>query len=120
MNGEFVHWSTYCSLTAKELNDEEVLQRDFDKKIEDKLGTKATVKDFYDTNIEETPTFEMYGDNDGVEGTPDEPPEELEPTPDLSTDVYFNTSIVLPRRENMSREKVVYRKQDIDGNPIGH
>ena len=40
----------------------------------------------------------MYGDNDGVEGTPDEPPEELEPTPDLSKDVYLNTSIVLPRR----------------------
>ena len=34
--------------------------------------------------------LEMYSDNDGVEGTPDEPPEDLELTPDLSTDVYLN------------------------------
>ena len=46
MNGEVVHRSTYQSLTAQDLNDEEDLWREFDKKIEEKLGTKATIKDF--------------------------------------------------------------------------
>ena len=70
-------------------------------------------------NTKETPKFEMYGDNDGVEVTPDEPTEDMEPTPDLSTDVYLNTSIVLPRGEKMAMGKVISRKQDVDGYPIG-
>ena len=63
--------------------------------------------------------FDMYGDNDGTEGTPDEPLKELESTPDLLTDVYLNVSIVLPRGDKMSRGKVVSLKRDVDGNPIG-
>jgi len=69
-------------------------------------------------NMEETPVFDKYED-DEVEGTPDEPLEELEPTPDLSTDVYLNASIVLPRGEKLAQGKVVRRKRDVDGNPIG-
>ena len=45
--------------------------------------------------LEETPTFEKYEDC-SVEGTPDEPPEELEPTLDISIDFFLNVSIVLP------------------------
>ena len=90
MNGEVVHQSTYRSFTAQELNYEEDLRRDFDNKIEYNLGPKATVKDFDDMNMKETPTFEVYSDNDVVKGTPDKPPEDLEPTPDLSTDLYLN------------------------------
>ena len=70
-------------------------------------------------NMEETPTFEIYGNNDSVEGTPDGLPEELEPTPNLSTDLYLNSSIVLPQGKNMARGKVVFWKQDVNGNPIG-
>ena len=40
--------------------------------------------------------YEMYGNNDGVKGTPEEPPEKLETTPDLLTDIYLNVSIMLP------------------------
>ena len=96
MNGEVVHQSTYWSLTTQDLNDEEDLRHNFDKKIEEKLGPKKTIKDFDDMNMKVTPTFEMYDYNDGVKGTPEEPPEELKPTPDLSTDVYLNASILLP------------------------
>ena len=83
INEEVVPKSTYRSITAQELNNEEDLQHEFDKKIEEKLGPKEKVNNFDDMNMEETSTFEMYGDNDGVEGTPDEPPEELKPTLDL-------------------------------------
>ena len=96
VNGEVVHRSTYRSLTAQDLTDEEDLRRDFDKKIEEKLGTKATFKYFDDMNMEEKPTSEMHGDNDGVKVTPDEPQEELEPTPDLLTDIFLNVLIVFP------------------------
>ena len=71
MNGEVVHQSTYWSLTTQDLNDEEDLRHEFDKKIEEKLGPKAKVNNFDDMNMEETPTFEMYGDNNGFKGTPD-------------------------------------------------
>ena len=117
-NGEVVYRSTYRSLTPQEMNDEEESRREFDKKIEEKLGPKAVADDFEDMNMEETPVFEKYED-DEVEGTPDEPLEELEPTPDLSTDVYLNASIVLPRGDKLARGKVVRRKRDVDGNPIG-
>ena len=46
--------------------------------------------------------FEKYED-DEVEGTPDEPPEELGKTPDLSTDVYLNESIVLSRGDKLGK-----------------
>ena len=69
--------------------------------------------------MEETPTFIIYGNNDGVKGIPYEPLEELEPTPDLSTEVYLNASIMLPLGYKMDRGKVVSRKRDINGNPIG-
>ena len=67
MNGEVVQQSTYRSLAAHKMNYEEDLQREFDKKIEEKLRLKATVKYFDYMNMEETPMFEMYSDNDGVE-----------------------------------------------------
>ena len=35
------------------------------------------VNDFDDMNMEETPTFEMYRNNDGVKGTPNKLSEEL-------------------------------------------
>ena len=57
MNVEVVHQSTYRSPTAQELNDKEVSRRNFDKKIEDKLGPKVTVKDSDDMNMDKTPMF---------------------------------------------------------------
>ena len=118
MNGEVVHRSTYCSLTAKDLNDEEDLRRKFDKKVEENLGPKAATKYLDDMNMEETPTFEIYSHNDGVKGTPDEPPEELEPTPDLSTDVYLNASTVLPLGYKMARGKVFLGNKTLMANQL--
>ena len=96
MNEQVVHQFTLCLLTAHYLKNEKYLWRDFDKKIEEKLGPEATFKYFDDMEMEETPMFEIYRNNYFVEGTTDEPPKELEPTPDLSTDVRLNASIVVP------------------------
>ena len=63
---------------------------------EEDIGTKAVDKDFGDMGLEETPTFEKYEDC-SVERTPDEPPEELEPTLDISIYFFLNVSIVFPR-----------------------
>ena len=77
-----------------------------------------TVNNFGDINMEENPTFELYGNNVDIKRTPEKPPEELEPTPDLLADIYFNAPIVFPRQSMMARGKVVSRKQDVYGNPI--
>ena len=69
-------------------------------------------------DLQETPAFDKY-EYDSVEGTPDEPQEELEPTPDIPMDVYLNSSIILPRGDRIARGKVVRQKRDADGNPIG-
>ena len=53
-------------------------------------------------NMEEIPMFEKYEDNE-VEGISDETPEELRQTPDLSTDVYLNESIVLSRGDKLGK-----------------
>ena len=68
--------------------------------------------------MKENPTFEMYHDNDDVKGTPDEPPKELEPTPDLLTEIYLNASIIFPRGYNIDRGGVVPQRHDVNGNPI--
>ena len=101
------------------MNNEIYLRRDFDKNIEEKFGPEGTVKYFDYMNMEETPTFEMYGNNGGVKGTPDKQPEELETTLDLSTDVYLNASIVLSLGERMARGGIVSWKQDVNDNLIG-
>ena len=62
------------------------LKCQFDVMIEKKINPKSVAKDFGDMGLEETPTFEKYED-ETVEETPDEPPEEIEPAPDLSTGV---------------------------------
>ena len=48
------------------MNNEIYLRRDFDKNIEEKFGPEGTVKYFDYMNMEETPTFEMHSNNDGV------------------------------------------------------
>ena len=63
--------------------------------IGEKLIPNAVANDFGEMGLEETPEFDEY-EYDSVEGTLDEPPEELEPTADLITDVYLNTYIILP------------------------
>ena len=57
-------------------------------------------------NIKETPSFEIYVGNNGDKVRPDEPLEDLEPTPDLSMGVYLNASIVLPRGDKMAGGKL--------------
>ncbi len=56
-----------------------------------------------------TPLWEYYGDDDTSEGSPDDPIEELEPTPETG-DVYVGVDIQLPRDEQVRKGKVVSRK----------
>ena len=85
--------------------------------IEKKLGPKAVAKDFWEMGLEDTPTFEKF-EYDSVEGKPDEPPEKLEPTPGISTDIYLNESIVLPQGDRLVQGKIFRRQIEVDGNTI--
>ena len=69
--------------------------------IEYNIVTKAIAKVFGEMCLEETPNFVKY-EYASVERTPDETLEELEQTPDLSTNFYLNTSIVLPQGHRLS------------------
>lgn len=133
-NGEVVHRSTFRELTLEERESEVWKKaRDlFDASIQAKIGAPATDKDFEDQPDSETPTYLPW--EGGEDDKPLEPPSEEEkpyfllgegqsgtvniPTPEEG-DEFVNATIMLPRGEGHSRGRVVSRKRDEDGNPIG-
>ena len=68
--------------------------------------------------IDESPILEKYEDDDHDGRIPDPPDEELDATPEIG-DNYVNTEVMLPRGDHMARGKVIRRKRDAKGNPIG-
>ena len=61
-----------------------------------------------------TPTYEYYYD-DHQDGTPDAPPEQLTPTPEIGEN-YLNMELILPRSGTLARGRVTERKRDPKGN----
>jgi hypothetical protein len=119
-NGEVVHWSTYRGLTPEEIANpvEQAAMKHFDETIEVKLGPKASIDDFKDLGIAESPILEKYEDDDHDGRMPDPPDGELDATPEVG-DNDVNTEVMLPRWDHMARGKVIRRKRDAEGNPIG-
>ena len=121
ITGECVPRSTFRRLTPEEWENEALIKQrsDFDLAVAVKLGQPATAADFDLDDL--TPTFDHYVDEDGVEGTADEvptPESDLEPTPELG-DQYINADVLFPRGGSLARGRVIERKRDSDGNPIG-
>ena len=92
--------------------------KSFNESIEVKLGPKASIDDFKDLGIDEPPILDRYEDDDLDGRMPDPPNEELDATPEVG-DSYVNTEVMLSRGDRMARGKVVRRKRDAEGNPIG-
>ena len=91
------------------------ITKDFDDNIIQNIGVPATETDFDKDYL--TPTFEYYN-NDNQDATPDAPPENLTPTPEIG-DNYLNTELMLPRGGTLARGRVTERKRDHEGNVIG-
>eukprot|EP00804_Cyclotella_cryptica_P009101 CCRYP_003177-RA/>CCRYP_003177-RA protein AED:0.23 eAED:0.23 QI:0/0/0/1/1/1/2/0/629 len=119
-NGEVVHRSTYRGLTPEEIANpiEQAAMKNFDETIQAKLGPKTSIDDFKDLGIDESPILDKYEDDDHDGRIPDPPDEELDATPEIG-DNYVNTEVMLPRGDHMARGKVIRRKRDAEGNPIG-
>ena len=75
----------------------------------------ATKNDFDKDYL--TPTYEYY-DDDHQDASPDAPPEQLTPTPEIG-DNYLNMELMLPRSGTLARGQVTDRKRDHKGNVIG-
>ena len=71
----------------------------FDDNIIEKIGVPATDNDFDKDYL--TPTYEYY-DDDHQDTTPDAPPEQLTPTPEIE-DNYLNMELMLPRGGTLAR-----------------
>ena len=115
-NGEVVCRSTVRHLTPDEL-DSDIHQEEcckFDAGIEEKLGKAATQHDIDPENL--TPDHDYY--EDGVEGMPDAPPEEMPPTPKFNNH-YVGAALMLPRGGTLTRECVTGCKKDHEGNVTG-
>ena len=63
------------------------------------------------------PTYEYY-DDEHQDTTPDAPPEQLTPTPEIGEN-YLNMELMLPRGGTLARGRVTERKRDHKGNVIG-
>ena len=146
-NGEVVYRSTYRHLTDAEVqNAAHVSMRiEFDVSILDRFGPETSPDDFPDIDIPDTPEHDHFDDvvfegRDeewvqrwrafaGVEegtadGADDEDPiaslgvDEPLPTPEQG-DNFLHASVMLPRGNSLARGKVIGRKRDSKGNPIG-
>ena len=116
-NGRVVPRSTIRHLTHDELTnpDHIAMTKAFDDNIIQKIGVPATENDF-DKDYW-TSTYEYY-DDDHQYATPDAPPEQLTPTPEIGNN-YLNMELMLPRGGTLARGRVTERKHDHKGNVIG-
>ena len=64
--GKVVHRYTYRALTSEEIDSpiENSLQEKFDGSVERNIGAKKSVKDLEEFGTEDTPTYDLYEDND--------------------------------------------------------
>ena len=131
-NGEVAHRSTYDALTEIEAQKLAHISRreTFDKKISVKLGPYVSPDDLTDINIEDTPLYDLYEDDQKYsKGQPVRLEDKEPPTPETGIDTevptpedddnYVNTSIMLPRGNKFSRGRVIVSKRYADGNPTG-
>ena len=116
-NGQQEHRSSYRHLTEDEINspNEKEKRQLFDRLDEQKLGEAAQSTDFGEGY--ETPTYEPYTDDDG-DGIGHTTDADDEPTP-LTFDNYLGAEVVLSKGDDMVAGKVVGRKRDSDGKPVG-
>lgn len=117
-NGEIVIRSTLRPLSLEERADElhKELRRKFDEAVVVKLGRPALLEDFPEDDL--TPVFDAYDDDSEDAKLPQSPDDELEPTPEAG-DRLINADVLLPRGSTLARGRVIERKRDADGNPIG-
>ena len=120
-NAEVVHYSTCSALTdAGIYNLARICMREkFDKNNAEIYGTDATTDNFTKINLEDTPYFELYEENNGDGLTVVSYDEETNqhaigiyhkiPTPEFS-DNYVNDSVIFPRENSFTRGKVIGRK----------
>ena len=116
-NGQVVPRSTIRHLTLDELTntDHIAMTKDFDDNSIQKIGVPSTENDFDKKYL--TLTYEYYND-DQQDATPDTPPEQLTPTPEIG-DTYLNMELMLPCGGTLARGQVTERKRDHEGNVIG-
>ena len=114
-----VNWSTSRGLTPEEIANpvDQSAVKNFDESIGVKLGPDASIDDFKDLGINESPTYEKYQDDDHDGCMPDPPNKELDATLDVG-DNYVNTEVMLPRGDHMARGTVFHQKCDAKGIPL--
>ena len=124
-NGQVVCRSTLRHLTNDELSDpiHKASRQAFDLAIAESHGPSATAGDFpADELTPEYDNFESVHDNDDFQiGSADENPDPADTelvTPEQG-DNLINAEVEIPRGGILTKGRVVSRKRDIHGNPIG-
>ena len=84
----------------------------FDQLIDEKIGPAAQTTDFPEEDL--TPEHDMRLDIDH----PNPDPDDLGVTPEIG-DNYIGASIQIPRGGELTRGRVIARKRDASGNPVG-
>ena len=115
-NGEVIPRSTLRRLNQDEIDSKvhAEMRTKFMQEINDKLGPAAIESDFPDEEI--TPEYQHWEDDPAFPKAP--PEDEQEVTPEAG-DNYVSANVLLPRGDTLARGRVIGRKRDTDGNPIG-
>jgi hypothetical protein len=120
-NGQVVYRSTVRHLTNDELSDEVHIKsgREFDQAIAESHGPAATVEDFPVEDL--TPEYEDFDPGDIKIGCADDDldTDDTELVTPETGDNLINAELQIARGGILTKSRVVSRKRDIHGNPIG-
>ena len=119
-NAMVMHRTTYMPLSEEDLRNPEIteMRKRFDTQIDEKLGNAAFVPGFEEENdfsVSETPQFDPYKDSETSESRDDDA-DELD---DDALDNYLRLEVFLPNGDEKQLGKVLRRKTDENGVPIG-
>ena len=131
-NGKVVNCSKYCGLKQYD-NSNQVhvsLRKAFDDSITDRFGPEISPGDLPDVNLDDTPLYDMYEENNrdvergfAGENENNETPimatvfDHEVPTPELN-DININTSVILQRGNTYARDKIFVQIRYSDENAI--
>jgi hypothetical protein len=114
--------SSVTPLTEDERQNPDIQERlqELDEAITARIGdktTRATNNKDLETLFPTVPD-DIYADDDDSEPNPDDMPEADDFTPE-SLDEYLTAEVLLPLGGDVTKARVIGRKRDADGNPVG-
>jgi hypothetical protein len=120
-NAKWVDRTTFKALTTAKLMDANLVRQreEFLKAAHQRLGKKVTESNCGPDGLDLVPPGEEHALYEDVDGPSFPELDDELPEAEVSGDYYMNAHVMLPVGPTEERARVLRRKRDSDGNPIG-